>query len=253
MARRRGATLSGTFELKIPLDIGQGAPIVVLHGFAMRPATYRATAELLAGRGARVVVPDLFDVPAPWRFDDVVKALELGLERRGLDRVTLVGHSFGGGIELGYAVTHLECVEELVFSDTLAVSEQWGLADEALRHPLGILRLATPEAIRGFVSSLAHYPRQLAAAGWWGFRSERQTGIERVAQARIPAHVLWASRDSILAQSDGRQFAEQLHADFTVAQLPDGGPVDHDWMFQNPELFVRHLDELKLRALAPVR
>ena len=31
---------------------------------------------------------------------------------------------------------------------------------------------------------------------------------------------------------------------------PDGRPIDHDWMFQEPELFFSHLEELKLNALA---
>jgi hypothetical protein len=35
-----------------------------------------------------------------------------------------------------------------------------------------------------------------------------------------------------------------------VAKQPPGyGPIDHDWMFDDPELFVQHLNELGLRAL----
>ena len=85
--------------------------------------------------------------PAPAPSDLVVKMgrqLQSTLDRLGLETVTMIGHSFGGGIELGFASAFPGRVEELVFSDTLAVSHEWGLADEAMRHPLRLLWLATP-------------------------------------------------------------------------------------------------------------
>ena len=237
--------------LRVPVDVGTGPAVVFLHGFAMRPWTYRRTAELLADR-TRVVVPDLFDVRGPWRYGRVLDAFVRTLDALGLDAVTLVGHSFGGGIELGFAAARPERVVELVFSDTLAVSEEWGLADEALRHPLGLARLATVPAATSFVQTWLAHPRQMVDAAWWGFRSRRDGDIHHVAASGIPAHVLWANRDSILSRADGLQFAERLGATFTVATTADGGPVDHDWMFQQPELFVGHLEELGLRALGTV-
>jgi len=223
---------------------------VLLHGFAMRPDIYRRTAELLARR-ARVLVPDLFDVPAPWRSADVVEALITTVDDMGLERVTLIGHSFGGGIELGFAAARPWQVADLVFSDTLAVSDEWGLADEALRHPLGLARLATWPATASFVQSWVRYPRQMVDAAWWGFRSRRDGDIADIAEAALPSHVLWANRDSILSRADGERFAELLGATFTVASAPDGKPIDHDWMFQDPELFVAHVERLGLWALAP--
>src|ERR1700728_4378864 len=54
-------------RLEVPIDAGQGAPLVLLHGFGMRPATYGGLVELLSRR-CRVVVPDLFDVSGQWRY-----------------------------------------------------------------------------------------------------------------------------------------------------------------------------------------
>lgn len=221
---------------------------MLLQGFGMRPDTYRATADVLAS-GARVVIPDLFAVRGPWRYRRVLDAFVATLDDLGLDRVSMIGHSFGGGIELGFAASYPERVVELVFSDTLAVSEEWGLADEALRRPWGLVRLATWPAATAFVSQWLAHPRQMLSAAWWGFRSTRYGAISVVAERGIPAHVLWANRDSILPRADGREFAERLGATFTVAHSPDGRPIDHDWMFQNPRLFVAHLQALGLLAL----
>jgi pimeloyl-ACP methyl ester carboxylesterase len=235
-------------ELEVPVDMGEGPPVVLLHGYAMRPDTYGGLADLLARR-CRVVVPDLFAFRGPWRYPAVLDAFTAALGGLGLDRATLIGHSFGGGIELGFAARDPGRVVELVFSDTLAVSHQWGLADEALRHPWGLLWLATPTAASAFGRSWMAHPRQLVEAGWWGFTSDRDGEAEACGRAGVAAHVLWANRDSILARSDGERFARELHASFTVASAPDGRPIDHDWMFQQPELFFSHLEKLKLNAL----
>jgi pimeloyl-ACP methyl ester carboxylesterase len=215
----------------------------------MRPATYGGLVDLLAPR-CRVVVPDLFDVAGQWHYDKVVAALTTALDQLGLDRVSVLGHSFGGGIGLGFASLYPERVVELVFSDSLASSREWKLAAEVLHHPVRLLRLATPLAMGAFVRTWADHPRQLVDAAWWGFTSGREPDSDTVARARIPAHVLWANRDSILSRSDGRKFAQELDATFTVASAPDGRAMDHDWMFQQPDVFFNQLDELGLKALS---
>ncbi len=236
-------------ELEVPIDVGAGPPLVLLHGYAMRPATYRRLADLLAPR-CRVVIPDLFALEGRWSYPVVLDAFTATLDHLDLERVTLLGHSFGGGIELGFAARFPDRVVELVFSDTLAVSRQFGLADEALRHPVRLLRLATPTAAGAFARSWIEHPRQLVDAGWWGFTSGRDGTAEACARAGLPAHVLWANRDSVLSRSDGERFARELNGSFTVASAPDGRPIDHDWMFQEPDLFFAHLEGLKLNALA---
>ena len=78
--------------------------------------------------------------------------------------------------------------------------------------------------------------------------------MARYAYERLSAQdatFLWAERDSILMRSDGKNFARDLCGTFTVASRPPGyGRIDHDWMFDDPELFAAHLDELGLRVLS---
>jgi pimeloyl-ACP methyl ester carboxylesterase len=235
-------------QLDVLIDSGSGAPLVLLHGFAMRPATYGRLAELLAAR-CRVLVPDLFDVPGQWRYAKVVDALTATLDHLGLERISLLGHSFGGAIALGFASQHPDRVTELVCSDSLAASREWSLADEVLQHPVRLVRLATPTATKAFVRTWIDHPRQLVDAAWWGFTSGRETSSEVVARAGIPSHVLWANRDSILSRADGENFAQELNATFTVASAANGQSLDHDWMFQQPDVFFDHLDALGLKVL----
>jgi pimeloyl-ACP methyl ester carboxylesterase len=163
--------------------------------------------------------------------------------------VTLLGHSFAGGIELGYACRYPESVVELVFTDTLAMAREGPLAEEAMRHPVRLLWMATPSAAVSFGGTVLTHPRQVVQAAWWGFRSGRRRESERVAALGLRAHVLWANRDSLLSRKDGMALARELHASFTVADAGDGKPVDHDWIYRHPRLFVDHLARLDLDAL----
>jgi hypothetical protein len=115
---------------------------------------------------------------------------------------------------------------------------------------VGDLRLATPAAVLAFVRSWAH-PVQLACSALWAFSSDREADIELIANAGIPCHVVWAEQDTILNRRDGMEFARRLNGSFTVAERPSGyGPIDHDWMFDDPQLFAAHLEKLNLQVFS---
>jgi len=210
----------------------------------MKPETYLPLAQILGAR-ARVIIPAIFELRGAWTFRRALAEVRATLDYLDIDRFSLLGHSFGGGLELGLACENPDRVVECVFSDTLGVEERFGLAQEATRHPLGILRMATPPATKAFFESIIGHPAQMLAAAMWGFSSDREPYIYCVVANGIPCHVLWASRDSLLARSDGEEFARGLHATFNVASA---ARVNHDWMFCEPELFAKHLDRLGLQV-----
>jgi pimeloyl-ACP methyl ester carboxylesterase len=228
------------------VSVGHGKPLVLLHGYGMKPETYLPLARILSGQ-AQVIIPAIFELDGPWTYRRALAQIQVMLEDLNIDEFSLLGHSFGGGLELGLASELKHRVVECVFSDTLGVKERFGLAEEALRHPARILAMATPAAASAFVRSITGHPAQMLAAALWGFASDREPYIQEVAEAGIPCHVLWASRDSLLARSDGEEFARQLNATFTVAS---GRGIDHDWMFDDPELFAQHLYRLHLKVLS---
>jgi pimeloyl-ACP methyl ester carboxylesterase len=220
----------------------------MLPGFAMTPGLYRPTAELLAQR-CRVIVVDIYRVRGPWRRDNIVDRLATTIKELGCLLVSCIAHSFAGGVELAFATRFPEHVRELVFADILAASREVGLADESMRHPVRFLWMATPAAALSFGSTFATHPRQVMDAAWFGFRSGRGRDSRRVVELGIPAHVLWANRDSILTRADGREFADELHASFTVVKGTEGKPVDHDWVYRHPELFAGCVEQLDLIAM----
>lgn len=232
------------------LASGRGQPVVLFHGYGMRPETYSGVARLIAQRGCRVLVPDLFSLSGRWSVDGCVSAAAQVLDGLGVASAVMIAHSFGGGVQLRLAVQRPDLVSSLVFTDTLALSREWTLAREAL-HPATLFRMATPAAAWSFLHSWLAHPTALARAAWWGFTSDRRHGVEIVGERPVATHVLWAERDSLLPRSEGLAFARDLGASFDVVRgRPGGGPVDHDFMFRHPALFVGQLDRLGTFDLA---
>jgi len=213
------------------------------------PRTYGKTARLLA-KHCRVVVPSLFDSHLRWDSARVLDGLLATIDALEFERVTMIGHSFGGALELEFAARNLDRVTELVFVDTLAMSREWTLAAEAL-HPVNLARVTSPRAAVDFIASVVTHPAELVGAAWWSFMSDRTAEIQVVANAGIRSHVLWADRDGLLSRADGEEFARALNASFSVVHSPKIGPIDHDWMFRNPTLLVSALKKLHLHALEP--
>jgi pimeloyl-ACP methyl ester carboxylesterase len=228
------------------VSVGQGRPLVLLHGYGMKPETYLPLARILSDQ-ARVIIPAIFELDGPWTYRRALTQIRVMLDDLDLEQFSLLGHSFGGGLELGLACELKNRVEECVFADTLGVKERFGLAGEALRHPGRLMAMATPPAALAFLRSMTYHPAQMVAGALWGFASDREPYIHMLAEAGVPCHVLWASRDSLLSRSDGEEFARKLRATFTVAT---GRRVDHDWMFDDPELFAQHLFRLHLKVFS---
>jgi pimeloyl-ACP methyl ester carboxylesterase len=97
------------------LDQGEGAPVVLLHGFPDTPHTFDDLAAVLVAAGHRVIrpwlrgypptgLPTARTVPLPTLVGDLLGLVRaLDLPSRGLDRPALVGHDWGAVI--GWAAT----------------------------------------------------------------------------------------------------------------------------------------------------
>lgn len=247
--RDQGAAAERAGRVLPTMDLGSGDAVVIMQGFAMQPRTYRRAAERLADR-CRVLIPALYAEPGllAWSPTRVVRDLETTLDSLGVGAVTMIGHSFGGALELDFAVRNLDRTTELVFVDTLALAHEWSLAAEVIR-PSHLLWMATPSAAWDFATSFLSHPLCLMQAGWWGFRSDRREQVATIAAAKVPCHVLWADRDSLLKREDGAGFARDLGASFAVVHGPSRHPTDHDWLYRHPELLMKQLDRIGLRAL----
>ena len=124
------------------LSAGQGSPLLLIHGIGDSSSTWLPVVESFAADHT-VIAPDLLghglsDKP---RADYSIAAYANGmrdlLSVLGIDRVTVVGHSLGGGVAAQFAYTFPERCERLVLVGTGGIARSVSL----------LLRLAaTPNA-----------------------------------------------------------------------------------------------------------
>lgn len=107
--------------MEIHADLGEGPPVVLLHGFPDTAATWDTIAKALADAGHRVVVPHLRgytkDSIRPGRgydarslADDVI----LLLDHIGEESAAVVGHDWGASMAYGAASLAPDRVSKLV-------------------------------------------------------------------------------------------------------------------------------------------
>ena len=139
------------------LQAGEGDPVVLLHGSGPGVTAYanwRLTIPVLSQHLA-VYAPDLVGFGFTERPDDVDYSMDTWvgqvvgfLDALGLERVALVGNSFGGALALRVAARHPERVSRLVlmgsvgvpFEITDGLDRVWGYEPsfETMRELIGI-------------------------------------------------------------------------------------------------------------------
>lgn len=111
-------------------DEGTGAPVILIHGSGPGVtawANWRGAIPELSKR-FRVIAPDILGFGFTERPDGVqygmdawTKHLVDFLDALGLDRVSIVGNSFGGALALSIATRHPERVDKLVLMGSVGV------------------------------------------------------------------------------------------------------------------------------------
>jgi proline-specific peptidase len=119
-------------------------PLLVLHGGPGTPHDYLEPLEGLADTGRPIVFYDQLGCgnsdqphdPSLWSVGLFVEELATVLQELGLERVHLLGHSWGGMLAMEYALTRPEGLASLVLSSSLASVPQWIAEANRLREEL---------------------------------------------------------------------------------------------------------------------
>jgi haloalkane dehalogenase len=136
------------------LEVGEGAPIVLLHGNPTSSYLWRNVLPHLQSLG-RCIAPDLIGMgdsdklpdsgPGSYRFVEHRRYLDALLEALDVrERVTLVVHDWGSALGFDWANRHREAVKGIAFTEAIVAPlrrDDWGKtfgqALEALRSEAG--------------------------------------------------------------------------------------------------------------------
>jgi pimeloyl-ACP methyl ester carboxylesterase len=253
---------------------GSGPALLLLHGIANSSETWERVAPLL-GERFTVIAPDLLGHGAsaapPGDYSlgahasgarDIATAL-------GHERVTLVGHSLGGGIAMQFAYQFPERTERLVLVSSGGLGREVHLLLRAAALPgadyvlpaLASRRLVgLGRELGGLLARVGLQPsgdvgvlaRGLASLGDAGSRQaflhtvraviepggQRVSASARLAlAARIPSLIVWGERDSIIPVAHG-EAAHRAMPGSRFVRFAGAGHMPHD---DEPVRFARAL------------
>jgi len=267
---------------------GSGPAVLLLHGLACDHTTWAHVIDELAQRYT-VIAPDLLghgrsDKPrADYTLGGYANGMRDLLTVLGIDKVTVVGHSFGGGVAMQFAYQFPERTQRVMLVSTgglgpevtrlirLVQTPGWFAAVGLLTLPG--LRHAETFALRaaaryGDLGPLRKYTRDLDEVAVivesWKDRRTR-FAIRHLVRAVIdwrgqivtmtdraylgeamPLAVLWGEDDLVIPARHAEN-ARELAPDVRVEVLADSGHFPHR---DHPEAFVRLLDDF-IRTTEP--
>jgi pimeloyl-ACP methyl ester carboxylesterase len=224
---------------------GKGPPLLLIHGFGASTFTWRFVAPELA-KDHRVIAVDLkgfgqSDKPFDGRYSvyDQAELLAQLIEDKDLRDLTLVGHSFGGGVALLLALEANQRLDgritRLVLLDSIAYPQNipvfFRLLDVPLVSQLGV-RMVPPLVQTRVALQIAYFddskidpeevelyaaPLKTAAGKHAIIHSARQIVPEDIAELseryktiELPTLILWCDHDRIVPLEVGIKLRRTL-------------------------------------------
>jgi len=262
--RQKTVLLDGLNYLTLKVaytDLGEGEPVVLLHGIPTWSFLYHDAIPPLAA-GARVLAPDFLGHGYSDRRDRFDRSLTAQtrmilafLDALGIERATFVGHDTGGGVALILGIEHPERVARLVLTNVVAY-DSWPIDDMvALGNPEW--RSKTPTEVADFVASglpdgihnqdrltsqfrdgiVAPYSDEEGKISLIRNASALNTNhtmalVDRHGEIAAPTLVLWGVHDPWQTIRDGEALAREIPNARLVRQenashwIPHDTPVD---------------------------
>jgi pimeloyl-ACP methyl ester carboxylesterase len=201
------------------LEAGAGNPVILLHGMGSGARFWQPVMAGMAVR-FRVIAPDLAgfggssEPPRDNIWPSYPSWLLSFMDRLGIAKACIVGHSMGGAIALRFSLDFPERVSRLVLVDSIGLGAvpltylsaiMFTLPSNPVSRAflrrvlaLGPLKTALPNAVkktRGASYDRKPVKRLLRASGWRGLPRVPFKELENV---RHPTLLLWGEHDAVL-------------------------------------------------------
>lgn len=219
---------------------GAGAPVVLLHGLSGSTRWWARNIAPLA-RQFEVHTVDLAGFgqsrsAGPFQLAAAADMIARWMERVGLERASVAGHSMGGLVAAELAADHPGRVERLVLvAAALPALSLGSLADpcELLRRlpylPFSFLDLLLPDLLRAGVPTVVGALRELLAA-------DIRAKLGRI---KAPTLLVWGDRDPLVPLSQAWLLARLV----PCRELAIFKRVGHNPMWERPDSFNQLLAE----------
>jgi pimeloyl-ACP methyl ester carboxylesterase len=148
-----------------PADAPNGRTVVLFHGMNFGGFYFAGPIEVLRKEGFRVVVPDQIGFGRsskpviPYNFHDMALNSRRLLEKLGVAKVSIVGHSMGGMLAARFAASFPDITEKAVIYDPIGLTDPryerpWRSADDAYKATMA---QTNDQRWQGFYANIQRY------------------------------------------------------------------------------------------------
>ena len=250
----RFTTHSATFEYD---DVGNGTPLLLVHGFPLDRALWRTQIEGLHSV-ARLIAPDLrgfgqsSDAPDTMTMNDYAADLKALLHALNIERAVVCGLSMGGYIALAFLAKYPEAVKGLILANTRAGADseqaregRYANARKAFEEGVpsianAMLPKMLTDATREHRSSLAEFVGSMMARQRPGGVAAALKGMAArpdhtpmLASINVPTLIITGRADTLIPPSKSEAMARAIPGSRLVV-VPDAAHLSN---VENPEAF----------------
>lgn len=148
-----------------PVGVPNGRVIVLLHGMNFGGFYFARPIEALRNAGFRVIVPDQIGFGRsskpiiPYNFHDMARNTRNLLQKVGVTRAVIFGHSMGGMLTARFASSYPDMVERAVICNAIGMTDirwsgTWNTADDAYKTTMA---QSNDQNWAGFYATIRRY------------------------------------------------------------------------------------------------
>jgi pimeloyl-ACP methyl ester carboxylesterase len=208
--------------------VGQGEPLIVIHGGGGDARTWRNNIVELSEKYT-VYAPDLPGYGGSQPLDGNYYIPELSAflgsfaSNLGLENFYLLGHSLGGGVALDYTLKSPHKIKKLVLVSSLCLGREiafWVrlMSIPGLLRSLGALTISILKGVKWLAERLnpAEFILPLSPASMtvgsniMTFRQQSLVLENQLAEIAVPTLLIWGSRDPIVPVKHAYQAAKVI-------------------------------------------
>jgi pimeloyl-ACP methyl ester carboxylesterase len=260
------------------LDIGQGQPVILIHGFGGSMWQWEHQQQPLSAE-FRLITPDLIGSglstkpDIEYRPEQMLEYFIGFMDALRIRQATLVGNSMGAGLAIGMALTYPDRVSQLVLIDGLPANVRERLTSPSIKRALDT---AAPSWLASFgnwlfggvmiesvLQEIVHDPTLLTPAVIERSNRNRQRpGVipplmtvrdtlplwesgfaTRIGEIRHPTLILWGEEDRVFPLPTGEDLQRTIKGSALV-RIPNAGHIPQ---WERPDLANRAMIEFLRR------
>ncbi len=243
--------------------LGEGRPLLILHGWGSRGANWMKVVESLAGNGinpvrknqksnnkkfypnhsgkvglsngVKVIIPDLPGFgqsdkpPKAWNIDDYRNFIEEFVKTLNLEKFYLLGHSFGGSLAIKFSLQHSEKIDKLFLVSAACIRKKT-FKNKLFKFLSKFIKIKTPFLRKVFYRKSDYLSVEGVMKETY-LKIIKQDLSDVLPKIQIPTVIIWGEKDNITPLNDARIINQKIKG----SKLEIISNVGHDLNLKAPE------------------